>query len=121
MSNLHNYKFIFISPEMLGADLVVKRIMELAISLFVVDEAHCISQWGYDFRPDYLKLGDIRKLIGSPLTMALTATATNEVRKDIAEKLQLKGWNEVVFSVDRPSISLVVEHVSHFQIGRAHV
>ena len=118
MSNLHNYKFIFISPEMLGADLVVKRIMELAISLFVVDEAHCISQWGYDFRPDYLKLGDIRKLIGSPLTMALTATATNEVRKDIAEKLQLKGWNEVVFSVDRPSISLVVEHVSHFQEKR---
>ena len=51
---------------------------KLNISLFVIDEAHCISQWGYDFRPDYLKLGDVRKSLGQPLTLALTATATTE-------------------------------------------
>ncbi|MEH7883107.1 RecQ family ATP-dependent DNA helicase [Bacillus sp. JJ1609] len=115
LEGLNHYKFIFISPEMLGLDLVVNRIKDLNISMFVVDEAHCISQWGYDFRPDYLKLGIIRKLIGEPLTLALTATATKEVRQDIAEKLLLSDWKEVVYSVDRPSISLAVERVSHFQ------
>ena len=115
LEGLHYYKFIFISPEMLGLEIVVKRIKDLDISMFVVDEAHCISQWGYDFRPDYLKLGNIRKLIGEPLTLALTATASKEVRQDIAEKLHLCDWKEVVYSVDRPSISLAVEHVSHFQ------
>lgn len=115
LEGLHYYKFIFISPEMLGLDQVVKKIKDLNISLFVVDEAHCISQWGYDFRPDYLKLGVIRKLIGEPLTLALTATASNEVRQDIADKLHLGDWNEVVYSVDRPTISLAVEHLSHYQ------
>ncbi|MEH7441737.1 RecQ family ATP-dependent DNA helicase [Bacillus sp. JJ1122] len=115
IEGLNHFKFIFISPEMLGLDIVVKRIKDLNISLFVVDEAHCISQWGYDFRPDYLKLGIIRKLIGEPLTLALTATATEEVRQDIADKLLLSDWKEVVYSVDRPSISLAVEKVSHFQ------
>jgi len=115
LESLHFYKFIFISPEMLGLDIVVKRVKDLNITLFVVDEAHCISQWGYDFRPDYLKLGAIRRLIGNPLTLALTATASKEVREDIAEKLQLDDWKEVVYSVDRPAISLAVEQVSHFQ------
>jgi ATP-dependent DNA helicase RecQ len=115
LENLHHYKFIFISPEMLGMESVLDRIKELSVSLFAVDEAHCISQWGYDFRPDYLKLGEIRRKMGEPLTLALTATATNEVRRDIAEKLLLEKWNEIVFSVDRPAISLAVEQVGHFQ------
>ncbi|MEW8972227.1 MAG: ATP-dependent DNA helicase RecQ [Mesobacillus sp.] len=115
LEELERYRFIFISPEMLGIDSVLNRIKKLSVSLFVVDEAHCISQWGYDFRPDYLKLGEFREKLGRPLTLALTATASAEVRKDIAEKLHLGVWNEVVYSVDRPAISLAVEFASTFQ------
>lgn len=115
MEELEWFRFIFISPEMLGIDSVLKRIKKLSVSLFVVDEAHCISQWGYDFRPDYLKLGEFREKLGHPLTLALTATASEEVRRDIAEKLHLGDWNEVVYSVDRPAISLALEFASAFQ------
>lgn len=115
LEQLEKFKYIFISPEMLGIDSVLDRLMKLSVSLFVVDEAHCISQWGYDFRPDYLKLGEYRKKLGQPLTLALTATATKEVRRDIAEKLCLEEWNEIVYSVDRPSISLTLEQASSFQ------
>ena len=115
LQKLETYKFIFLSPEMVMQEQVKAKLQTMHISLIVADEAHCISQWGFDFRPDYLKLGVIRNLIGNPLTLALTATASKEVREDIAEKLHLDEWNEVVYSVDRPAISLVVEHVSHFQ------
>nr|WP_246861033.1 ATP-dependent DNA helicase RecQ [Bacillus sp. REN3] len=115
LTALEAYKFIFISPEMLGSETVVNRLRTLRISLFAVDEAHCISQWGYDFRPDYLNLGKVRQLLGNPLTLALTATANYDVRRDIGEKLLLHDWNEVVFSVDRPSISISVEQASGFQ------
>lgn len=115
LDRLHAYKFIFISPEMLAMDNVLRRLKDINLSLFVVDEAHCISQWGYDFRPDYLRLGQLRKELGEPLTLALTATATEEVRQDIAEKLLLEDWKEIVYSVDRPSISLSVEHIDSFQ------
>ncbi|WP_066047506.1 RecQ family ATP-dependent DNA helicase [Robertmurraya korlensis] len=108
---LHTYKFIYISPEMLMSDFVVSHLNKLTISLFVVDEAHCISQWGYDFRPDYLKLGDIRESLGSPQTIALTATADQEVRSDIAQTLKLNEWDEFVSSVDRPNIKMVVDFV----------
>lgn len=110
-SRLHLYKFIYISPEMLMNDFVVSQLSKLTISLFVVDEAHCISQWGYDFRPDYLKLGDIRKVLGSPQTIALTATADQEVRSDIVQALKLNEWEEFVASVDRPNIKMVVDFV----------
>jgi ATP-dependent DNA helicase RecQ len=113
LKQLDRFKFIFVSPEMLGTELIMNQLRELNIGLLVVDEAHCISQWGYDFRPDYLKIGDIRKSLNSPLTIALTATATEEVRKDIAEYLQLEKWKEFVFSVDRPEISIGVEIVGH--------
>jgi ATP-dependent DNA helicase RecQ len=108
---LHTYKFIYISPEMLMNEFVVSQLNKLLISLFVVDEAHCISQWGYDFRPDYLKLGDIREILGSPRTIALTATADQEVRSDIVRTLKLDKWEEFVSSVDRPNIKMVVDYV----------
>ncbi len=112
LAQLHRYKFIFLSPEMLQFPHVLQALRSLSISLFVVDEAHCISQWGYDFRPDYRLLGQVRKQLGSPLTLALTATATKKVRKDILEKLQLTNVTEWVFSVNRPNIAIKVEQLS---------
>ncbi|WP_071459999.1 RecQ family ATP-dependent DNA helicase [Bacillus massilinigeriensis] len=111
MASLEGYKFIFISPEMLGIPMVTARMKELEIALFVVDEAHCISQWGYDFRPDYARLGDVRENLGNPITLALTATATSEVRADIARQLHLDDWEEIVYSIDRPAIAISVEQV----------
>ncbi|MBY0096515.1 RecQ family ATP-dependent DNA helicase [Mesobacillus maritimus] len=113
LQQLDRYKFIFVSPEMLGTELIVSKLKELDIALLVIDEAHCISQWGYDFRPDYLKIGQVRKALNRPLTIALTATATEEVRHDIAKYLQLEKWKEFVFSVDRPEISIGMEIVGH--------
>ncbi|PLR75616.1 ATP-dependent DNA helicase [Bacillus sp. V3-13] len=115
LNGLHRYKFIFISPEMLTVDFVIKRLASLHVSLFVIDEAHCISQWGYDFRPDYQRLGEIRIRLGDPLTLALTATATSEVRKDIIQSLKIAEMNQIVFSVDRPNITLAAEHVEDFR------
>ncbi|MCM3669497.1 ATP-dependent DNA helicase [Mesobacillus maritimus] len=113
LSNLSSYKFIFVSPEMLGVDIILNKLREMTIALFVVDEAHCISQWGYDFRPDYLKIGEVREKLGAPLTIALTATATKEVREDIVKYLQFRSWEEFVFSVDRPEISIGIEILGH--------
>ncbi|MEH7124345.1 MULTISPECIES: RecQ family ATP-dependent DNA helicase [unclassified Bacillus (in: firmicutes)] len=115
LSQLNKYKFIFLSPEMLRLDHVIKRLCNLNIALFVIDEAHCISQWGYDFRPDYLKLGEVREKLGNPLTLALTATATREVKDDIIASLSWESWKEFIYSVDRPNISLTVETINSFQ------
>jgi ATP-dependent DNA helicase RecQ len=107
--SLARYKFIFISPEMLQVDYIFKKLQQLNIALFVVDEAHCISQWGYDFRTDYLKLGEIRKQLQSPLTLALTATATAEVTKDIIVTLDIHQAAIFETTIDRPNIALKIE------------
>ncbi len=114
--NIKKYKYIFISPEMLRVDKVILLLQELTISLYVIDEAHCISQWGYDFRPDYLKLGEIREKLNDPVTLALTATATKEVRQDIMNNLGIGDWEEIVYSVDRPNISIVVEKIPNHNL-----
>lgn len=111
LQHLTQYKFIFISPEMLTNDSMLTLFKKLKPALFVIDEAHCISQWGYDFRPDYLKLGEIRAHLGEPLTLALTATATKEVVRDIITSLKLKSCRQHLYSVDRPNIALAIERV----------
>ncbi len=111
LEQLHLYKFIFISPEMLMNTGVISSLKPLDISLYVIDEAHCISQWGPDFRPDYLKLGELKGKIGHPTTLALTATATEEVRKDISRVLEMDQAVEMVYSIDRGNIGLFVEKV----------
>ncbi|WP_203361863.1 ATP-dependent DNA helicase RecQ [Bacillus sp. REN10] len=112
LSRLGHYRFIFLSPEMLMNQWMIQALQQVHIALFVVDEAHCISQWGHDFRPDYLLLGQVREKLGHPLTLALTATATSEVRKDILRYLHIEDAQEWVFSVDRPNIAMVIQHCS---------
>lgn len=87
------YKFLYVSPERLSTQLFQEKLKDLPISLLVVDEAHCISQWGYDFRPDYLKIAELRQAIPPIPVLAVTATATPEVAKDIQTKLLFKAEN----------------------------
>src|SRR5699024_12026770 len=88
-AQINQYKFIYTSPEMLQNNQVIAALRRTNIELIVVDEAHCISHWGTDFRPDYLALANIRKKLGFPTTMALTATATKQVREEIIQFLGL--------------------------------
>lgn len=109
LSTLQQYVFIFLSPEMLVLPYVLRELRKLDIGLFVVDEAHCISQWGYDFRPDYMQLGEVRAQLNNPTTLALTATATEEVRADIKRCLHLESCHEVITSVNRSNIGIFIE------------
>ncbi|MFF3889303.1 RecQ family ATP-dependent DNA helicase [Streptomyces sp. NPDC001914] len=103
--------FLFVSPEQLAKDEVVEQIAAAAPALMVVDEAHCVSSWGYDFRPDYLSLGQVRERIGRPPLLALTASAAAPVRADVVERLGMHEAYEVVAGFDRPNIALeVVRH-----------
>ncbi|WP_062356246.1 RecQ family ATP-dependent DNA helicase [Bacillus kwashiorkori] len=113
IKNIHYFRYIYVSPEMLTNNWIYHTLSKLKIALFVVDEAHCISQWGYDFRPDYLEIGKMRKRLGNPPTLALTATARKEVREDIKHYLFMNNPKEYVYSVDRPNIALHVEKVAN--------
>ncbi|MBD7986168.1 ATP-dependent DNA helicase RecQ [Sporosarcina sp. Sa2YVA2] len=101
---LDHFKFIFVSPEMLSRRTVVDYFRKLQLALIVVDEAHCISQWGFDFRPDYLRLGDFLKIIDRPPILALTATADQKVMFDIPYYLQMRSPVVERQSLDRKNI-----------------
>lgn len=102
------YKFLYVSPERLSSELFLSKLKAMKVSLLVVDEAHCISQWGYDFRPSYIKIADIRNLLPNVPVLALTATATPKVAEDIQEKLHFKAKNIFQKSFFRPNLSYVV-------------
>ena len=102
-----DFKFLYLSPERLRTALFRSYIDILNINYIVVDEAHCISQWGYDFRPDYLQVGELRSLIDAPL-IALTATATPAVAEDIMEKLSFKDRLLLRSSFERPNLNYIV-------------
>src|ERR1700744_1527900 len=103
-------KFLYLSPERLMSELVRERISYMNVNLIAVDEAHCISQWGYDFRPPYLHIADLRELHPDVPVLALTATATAEVQEDIQQKLQFKQPNVFRKSFERKNISYSVLH-----------
>lgn len=103
-----DYKFLYLSPERLRTDIFRRRVEKMPVSFLVVDEAHCISQWGYDFRPDYLQIADIRELLPGVPVIALTATATPSVAQDIEEKLHFAKDNIICSGFERPNLSYIV-------------
>jgi len=103
-----NLKFLYLSPERLKSDTIRLNLEAMKISLIAVDEAHCISQWGYDFRPPYLEIAEVRQMLPGIPVMALTATATPEVVEDIQDKLLFKERNVFQKSFERPNLTYVV-------------
>ncbi len=103
-----NMKFLYVSPERLDTDLFVARVQQMKVNLIAVDEAHCISQWGYDFRPSYMKIVELRNMFPEVPVLAVTATATPEVAIDIQEKLGFKKQNILRKSFERKNLSYVV-------------
>ena len=115
------YKFLYVSPERLESDSFIDRIKRLNVCLIVVDEAHCISQWGYDFRPSFLKISKLRKVFPGAPVLALTATATSVVVDDIQEKLQFRARNVFKKSFVRSNISYVVRHTTEKMDELVHI
>ncbi|EKK20172.1 ATP-dependent DNA helicase RecQ [Fructilactobacillus florum 8D] len=113
LTHLNRYRYLFVSPEMLANHQILKKFQKLSIGLFVIDEAHCISQWAIDFRPDYLNLAHVLKKLGQPQTLLLTATASQQVRADLQHKLRLPSLQTVVESINRPNIYLAVHHFNN--------
>ncbi|MHC1778635.1 MAG: ATP-dependent DNA helicase RecQ [Bacteroidales bacterium] len=105
-----NYKFLYLSPERVTTEIFRVRASKMDVSFIVVDEAHCISQWGYDFRPEYLKIKDIFEVTGRVPVIALTATATKIVSSDIMEKLSFREPNIISGRFERENLSYVVRH-----------
>jgi RecQ family ATP-dependent DNA helicase len=115
------YKLVYVAPERFRSAHFVETLRSIDISLFAVDEAHCISQWGHDFRPDYLRLRNGIEEIGRPQIAALTATATPYVRSDIIEQLNLREPRAFVSGFDRPNLSINVVHTQKEREKIAHI
>ena len=103
---------LYVAPERLFAGDFPSLLQRLDVKLFVIDEAHCVSQWGHDFRREYSRLGEVRHLIGAPPTIALTATATDDVRNDIIRQLELTEPRIYITGFDRPNLRYESRSVS---------
>ncbi len=108
-----NYKFLYISPERLDTEIFRAKLRSMKVNMITVDESHCISQWGYDFRPAYLRIADIRKLLPGVPVLALTATATPAVVKDIQEKLHFREENVFRMSFERKNLAYIVRNTDN--------
>lgn len=108
------YRLIYIAPERLRSVTFLHSLQNLTLSLLAIDEAHCISEWGHDFRPDYLHIAEARKQLGNPLTVALTATATPKVQNDIVSSLALpESTRRIVTGFNRPNLTLEVKYTAN--------
>lgn len=107
------YKFLYVSPERLGTEIFQQKLKHIPVCMIAVDESHCISQWGYDFRPSYLRIADVRELLPDVPVLALTATATPEVVDDIQDKLGFKEKNVFRKSFHRSNLAYVVRTVEN--------
>jgi ATP-dependent DNA helicase RecQ len=105
-------KILYIAPERFQNERFREALKRASVSLFAVDEAHCVSIWGHDFRPDYLRLGKVIDEVGRPVVAALTATATPAVRQDIVKQLRIEGATQIVSGFDRPNLFLEVQETS---------
>ena len=110
------FKLVYVAPERFSSGLFLDALGRAEIAFFAVDEAHCLSQWGHDFRPDYLRIGHALEKLGSPQVLALTATATPEVRADILQHLRLRDPLLAVRGFSRPNLAL---HITHCEKSRA--
>ena len=116
-----NYKFLYISPERLDTELFRTKLQKMHISMITVDESHCISQWGYDFRPAYLKIAEIRELLPDVPVLALTATATPEVVKDIQARLHFRHKNVFRMSFERNNLAYIVRKTENKTAELLHI
>lgn len=116
-----NYKFLYVSPERLDTEIFQIKLRSMHVSLITVDESHCISQWGYDFRPAYLKIANIRQLLPGVPVIALTATATPEVVSDIQQRLQFRQENVFRMSFERKNLAYVVRHTEDKESELLHI
>ena len=118
---LGGYKFLYISPERLSSEIFLTKLRHMEVSFITIDESHCISQWGYDFRPSYLAIADIRKQLPEAPILALTATATPEVVDDIQEKLMFRAKNVFRMSFERKNLNYIVRSTENKEGELLHI
>lgn len=116
-----NYKFLYVSPERIDTEIFRIKLRRMKVSLITVDESHCISQWGYDFRPSYLKIARIRELLPGVPVLALTATATPEVVKDIQHQLNFRQENVFRMSFERRNLAYIVRRTEDKNAELLHI
>ena len=118
---LGDYKFLYVSPERLSSDLFISKLRQMNVSLLVVDESHCISQWGYDFRPSYLNIHQLREYLPETPVLALTATATPEVAADIQSRLDFKKECLYTAGFERKNLAYIVRSVEDKTASLIHI